>query len=59
MDVRRCRFIDPDGPPPVRLVGDSRAEDRLDGIALVVEARGLFACAAIFGRLELFFLEDP
>lgn len=31
----------------------------LDGTELVVEDRGLFAWAAIFGRFELFFLEEP
>ena len=30
-----------------------------DGIELVVDARGRFACAAIFGRFELLFLDEP
>ena len=56
MEVRRCRFIDSDDEAtPIRLAGDSRV---FDGIELVVEARGRF-WAAIFGRPELFFLDDP
>ena len=56
MEVRRCRFSEAEAPAAAaRLAGDSRV---FDGIELVVEARGRF-CAAIFGRFELFFLDDP
>ena len=55
MEVRRCRFIESDAAL-ARLAGDSRV---FDGIELVVDARGRFACAAIFGRFELLFLDEP
>ena len=57
VEVRRCLFIDADAAEgPVRFAGDSRV---FDGIELVVDARGRFACAAIFGRFELLFLDEP